>query len=748
MAAEITVAAFLDLLRRSGLVQDSLMLSLMAEFSGETAKSLKARAVADELIKRGLLTEWQADNLMLGKHRGFFLGPHRILRPFGQGGMSRVFLAEHEMMRRRCAIKILPGNHQADPDLLRRFRLEAMAIAALDHPHIVRAYDFNRDIKYGKEIDYLVMEYVEGLDLRRMVEEQGPLDYRKAADYIAQAAEGLAHAHASGLVHRDVKPANLLVDPNGVLKILDLGLARATFEDNDAWQTPEGEQSAVGTADYVAPEQVMDSNSADGRADIYSLGYTFYYLLTGRRPFPKSTLVELLMAHRVENPEPIAKIRPDVPAELIDIVAQMTAKTPELRVQTATEVAEKLKAWLQESESSREYSRISALMAAAMRTKQSAEETGEKSESSKKEKDLELALIDEDVTAQAWANPSSGRRSETRKPAQPKERPKKAGPADSGKTPVVSKAKADLLLDMIPDQSRLSPVVLPQIKYRGGTNNILKSPWLWVSVAAILVAVIVLVVAVTSGSSGSPHQKPPSVAVPKPAEANNDAITASALPVVPVPPSVEKPPASESANDTAIPADIARPRSLPDVVPSPPPSPPQEPPSVATPQPPKDEHPAPKPEIAPLPKKPIDAETALAGLATLAFRWQSADADLNNPLYRTVARQAMDVAKAVHLKLNKDADAPNVMSIDVKTANEADNFTVVISAELICRDPAGGSITAWKRDKKVVSVDSRRSRPEQVLKLLRTESAKFFEQFADEIRRARTKLGTPANVPN
>ena len=141
--------------------------------------------------------------------------------------MSQVYLAEHVMMRRRCAIKVLPTKYQEDPDLLSRFHLEARAIAALDHPHIVRAYDFNKDVRSGKEIHYLVMEYVEGQDLRRMVEEQGPLDYRKAADFIRQAAEGLTHAHAAGFVHRDIKPANLLVDPNGVLKILDLGLARS-----------------------------------------------------------------------------------------------------------------------------------------------------------------------------------------------------------------------------------------------------------------------------------------------------------------------------------------------------------------------------------------------------------------------------------------------------------------------------------------------------------------------------------------
>ena len=163
--------------------------------------------------------------LLQKKNRGFRLGQYRILRPLGQGGMSKVFLAEHETMRRRSAIKILPSKYEGDADLLNRFRLEAIAVARLDHPNIVRAWDFNKDVRYGKEIHYLAMEYVEGPDLRRMVEEYGPLDYRTAADCIAQAAEGLAHAHAAGFVHRDIKPANLLVDSHGVLKVLDLGLA-------------------------------------------------------------------------------------------------------------------------------------------------------------------------------------------------------------------------------------------------------------------------------------------------------------------------------------------------------------------------------------------------------------------------------------------------------------------------------------------------------------------------------------------
>ena len=366
MAAEQPADSFWDLLRQSGLVPDEQVRALEAELGGAGAKLQSSSAVADELTRRGVLTEWQADNLKRGKTRGFHLGPYRILRPLGQGGMSKVFLAEHEMMHRRCAIKILPNKYQEDSELLGRFHLEAEAIAKLDHPHIVRAYDFNKDVRYGKDIHYLVMEYIDGQDLRQMVEQHGPLDYRQAADFIRQAAEGLAHAHTAGLVHRDVKPANLLVDRNGVLKILDLGLARFTFEGEQAWQTSEGEQSAVGTADYVAPEQVMDSRSVTGRADIYSLGLTFYFLLTGRRPFPKSTLPELLMAHKMERPEPIGKLRPDVPTDLVDIIERMTAKQPFMRFQSAKDVAEALQTWLHESESGREYSRISALMAAAM----------------------------------------------------------------------------------------------------------------------------------------------------------------------------------------------------------------------------------------------------------------------------------------------------------------------------------------------------------------------------------------------
>ena len=218
-------------------------------------------------------------------------------------------------MKRRVAIKVLPQNRVNDSSYLERFRLEARAVAKLDDPNIVRAYDIDNE----GNIHYIVMEYVDGQDLHQIVVANGPLDFDTAADYIAQVANGLQHAHEMGLVHRDIKPANCLVDRHNTVKLLDLGLAKLT-EDDQASLTMANEENVLGTADYLAPEQALNSHEADSRSDIYSLGCTLYFLLTGSPPFPEGSISERLLKHQTARPESIFKVRPDAPPSLVDIL--------------------------------------------------------------------------------------------------------------------------------------------------------------------------------------------------------------------------------------------------------------------------------------------------------------------------------------------------------------------------------------------------------------------------------------------
>jgi serine/threonine protein kinase len=756
MAADMPVDSFLDLLRQSGLVVDSQMLALMAEFSGgDNGKWESARPVAAELIQRGILTKWQADNLLEGKHRGFILGTYRILQSLGKGGMSQVYLAEHIMMRRRCAIKVLPAKYQEDPDLLDRFHLEARAIAALDHPHIVRAYDFNTHIdpRTGKKTHYLVMEYVEGQDLRRMVEEQGPLDYRKAADFIRQAAEGLVHAHAAGFVHRDIKPANLLVDPNGVLKILDLGLA---LEGQEAWETSERQQqSAVGTADYVAPEQVMDSRNVDGRADIYSLGYTFYFLLTGRRPFPKSTLVELLMAHRVENPEPISNLRPDVPLELIEIIDRMTAKTPDLRFQTAKDVAEKLQTWLHDSES-RDYSRISALMAAAMRAKQPGSEgPAGKPESTAKQTELELTFLDDDPPKPAGTKAVESHRTEGAKLPETaaREKPRRLGPSDSGrtaalrpgdsgKTAALSMSKADLLAEL---NAQPTLGARPQFRHRSGANNVLKSPWLWIALAGLVCALFLLLAILANVLSDKPDQH-----TPKKLAQRNDVPSATSPSSIPPPQAQaaghrESPKTAKQDHGSSTKA--ATPSSLSSPAP-PSESPVQEPPPTKPSTPPPEPAPAEKPpekKDNPEPPRPqsekpadVDKEKLLANVKQLSFHVADPDT-ANKPMYTIVQHQAREAIEAFDPAIKFVPTSPNVLELDLKASTAADSPGLVLTAELKCRAPDGSNVTVWKLSEPVVVPRARQDTAAGKM-LLISGTQKFFKKFVVDVRKTRSKV--------
>lgn len=345
----MTGARFCELLSRSGLLSAADIARAVSEVKSSLPAPAEPSAaqIAEHLVKTGRLTPWQAEQILQGKYKGFFLKNYRLLSHLGSGGMSNVYVAEHLLMNRRVAIKVLPLGRVKDRAYLERFYQEARAAARLDHPHIVRAYD----VESEGDVHFLVMEYVPGCDLAALVRRQGPLPYRLAADYIRQAALGLAAAHRAGLVHRDIKPANLLVDEQGVVKILDLGLALLTTADETrASLTLESEDNVLGTADYIAPEQAVNSHTVDARADIYSLGCSLYFLLTGHPPFDQGSVAHRLLAHIRQQPPSIFRDRPDAPPRLVDICMWMMAKDPGERPQSAEEVAAALEAWLREDE--------------------------------------------------------------------------------------------------------------------------------------------------------------------------------------------------------------------------------------------------------------------------------------------------------------------------------------------------------------------------------------------------------------
>ncbi len=335
---KLEASIFVDLVLKSGLVDGKQLAQALSAADQPISDS---GIVCSSLINAGLLTPWQSEQLLNGRYQGFFVGKYKMLDKLGRGGMSSVYLAEHLEMGRRVAIKVLTGRLAARPEHLERFRSEARAAARVDHPNIVRAYD----VGHEGNVHFLVMEYIQGSDLQQIVTERGPLDCRVAADYIRQAAVGLAHVHRVGMIHRDIKPANLLVDQQGTIKIVDLGLARLSEETREELEDEKGQQ-VLGTVDYLAPEQSIDSHNVTASADIYSLGCSMYFLLTGKPPFPEGTAVERVRMHRSKDPQNIFALRPDAVPALVAICQKMMAKSPADRYPTANHVEEILQAWL------------------------------------------------------------------------------------------------------------------------------------------------------------------------------------------------------------------------------------------------------------------------------------------------------------------------------------------------------------------------------------------------------------------
>lgn len=329
----------------SGLVSQEQLQAAIAQLVGTanappaTLLAVDDTELANKLVATQVLTPFQAEQILGGRTK-FTLGPYIVTDFIGKGGMGQVYKAVHQMMGRICAVKILPLE-KSTPESLNHFIREVRTHAQLDHPNLVHAYDAGRD----GDVPYLVTEFVPGTDLRRLIRNRGRLSQQQAASVIMQAARGLEYAHQRGLIHRDVKPGNILVTPDGIAKVSDLGLAgfiHGLDEDPRAGKI-------VGTADYLAPEQIRNPNEITHVSDIYSLGCTLYYAVSGKVPFPGGTARDKARRHQEETPWHPRRFNPELQEEFVDIIADMMEKDPTKRIQSAAEVVARLEQWASEA---------------------------------------------------------------------------------------------------------------------------------------------------------------------------------------------------------------------------------------------------------------------------------------------------------------------------------------------------------------------------------------------------------------
>lgn len=332
---------FLKNVLRSGLLdREQLEASLRAvKLEGQD----NAETLANHLVKLGKLTRFQAFKLMQGAAVGLVLGPFQVLSPLGKGGMGCVYLARDSRSLQLVALKVLPPKRAREEENLRaRFQREMGLSQLLNHPHLAKSYESG----VNQGIYYIAMEFIPGKSLYKMVSDHGSLPVARAARLFAEVTEGLEYAHKQGLIHRDLKPSNILITPNDHAKVLDVGLAIIQGEIPADRTIVGGKGYVVGTMDYLSPEQAEDSINVDARADIYALGCTLYYVLTGKTPFPGGNALQKILRHYTEEPVSAVELNPDIPPAFNKVLRKMMAKKREERYQSAAAVRQDLLPWI------------------------------------------------------------------------------------------------------------------------------------------------------------------------------------------------------------------------------------------------------------------------------------------------------------------------------------------------------------------------------------------------------------------
>jgi eukaryotic-like serine/threonine-protein kinase len=344
--------SFLDNLKISGLLHDEQVAQVSGRFSNSAVQ-----VIVNDLVDEGLLTPFQVKQLHAGQPKGLVLGQYHLLDELGRGGYGCVYKAQHKLMNRIVALKVIAPERIEDSRARDWFRREVLAATQLMHPNIALAYD-------ADEIDgilFFAMEFIDGLNLDALLRERGPLPIGTACEMLLQTAKALQYAQEKGMVHRDIKPANLLIPRDTIaatagdfagsslgavrpvlVKVVDFGLARLQSSSATNTLVLQNERSFVGTPAYVSPEQARNLHDVDIRSDLYSLGCTFYHALAGQPPFRADTPLQLLVQHLEKEPDPIENYRPEIPPALASIIRRLMAKKPEKRFQTPAELLSEL----------------------------------------------------------------------------------------------------------------------------------------------------------------------------------------------------------------------------------------------------------------------------------------------------------------------------------------------------------------------------------------------------------------------